>query len=71
MLEIAGVPDLLALDWARIDADLSREEFRGLMVVFRVCVSYDRAGIEKEVKREIGERLGGFQKRGTLCVSCI
>ncbi|KAM5532934.1 hypothetical protein V8D89_013400 [Ganoderma adspersum] len=71
MLEIADVPDLLALDWARIDADLSREEFRGLMVVFRVCVSCGRAGVEKEVRREIGERLGEFQKRGTLCVSCI
>ncbi|KAI1791714.1 hypothetical protein LXA43DRAFT_920061 [Ganoderma leucocontextum] len=71
LLEIADVPDLLALDWARIDADLSREELRGLVVMFRVCVSCERVGIEKEVKREIGERLGGFQRRGTLCVSCI
>ena len=71
MLEIADVPDLLALDWARIDADLCRDEFRGLMVVFRVCVSCGRAGVEKEVRREIEGRLGGFQRRGTLCLSCI
>ena len=68
-LEIASVDDLLALDWARIDRDLSREEFHGLMVMF--YVSCERGGVEKEVKREIAERLGGFQKRGTLCISCI
>ena len=61
--------DLLALDWARIDADLSREEFHGLMVMF--YVSCDQDGMEKEVRREISERLGGFQARGTLCISCI
>ncbi|PIL24520.1 hypothetical protein GSI_14276 [Ganoderma sinense ZZ0214-1] len=75
MLEIADVRDLRALDWARIDAALGREEFRGLVVVFRVCVSCERprAGVEmeKEVRREIGERLGEFRGRGTLCVSCI
>ncbi|TBU35415.1 hypothetical protein BD311DRAFT_1947 [Dichomitus squalens] len=68
-LEIASVDDLLALDWARIDRDLSREEFHGLMVMF--YVSCEREGVEKEVRREISERLGGFQKRGTLCISCI
>ncbi|RDX46993.1 hypothetical protein OH76DRAFT_800938 [Lentinus brumalis] len=68
-LEIASVQDLLALDWARIDADLCREEFRGLMVMF--YVSCDKDGSAKEVRREISERLGGFQARGTLCISCI
>ena len=71
LLEVADLPDLLALDWARIDAALSREEFRGLMVMFRVCVSCDRGEIEKEVKRAIRERLGELRRRGTLCVSCI
>ncbi len=68
-LEIASVQDLLALDWARIDADLCREEFRGLMVMF--YVSCDQDGMAKEVRREISERLGGFQERGKLCISCI
>ncbi|KAI0707953.1 hypothetical protein C8Q76DRAFT_656727 [Earliella scabrosa] len=68
-LEIASVQDLLALDWARIDADLSREEFHGLTVMFYVSCEHD--GMEKEVRREISERLDGLQKRGTLCISCI
>ncbi|KAI0332589.1 hypothetical protein GY45DRAFT_1320789 [Cubamyces sp. BRFM 1775] len=68
-LEIASVQDLLALDWARIDRDLSRAEFHGLMVMF--YVSCEREGIEKDVRREIADRLTGFQQRGTLCISCI
>ncbi len=68
-LEIASVQDLLALDWVRIDTDLGREEFHGLMVMFYVSCEHD--GMEKDVRREISERLDGFQKRGTLCISCI
>ncbi|KAI0636457.1 hypothetical protein C8Q77DRAFT_1050271 [Trametes polyzona] len=68
-LEIASVPDLLALDWARIDRDLSRPEFHGLLVMF--YVSCERDGLEKEVKSEIAARLEGFQQCGTLCISCI
>ncbi|KAI0748638.1 hypothetical protein C8Q80DRAFT_1172914 [Daedaleopsis nitida] len=68
-LEIASVQDLLALEWVRIDSDLSREEFHGLTVMF--YVSCDNDGMEKEVRREIFDRLDGFQKRGTLCISCL
>ncbi|KAH9848854.1 hypothetical protein C2E23DRAFT_878458 [Lenzites betulinus] len=68
-LEIASVADLRALDWPRIDADLARAEFAGLLVMF--YVSCERAGVEAEVKQEIADRLSGFQQRGTLYVSCI
>ncbi|KAI8982881.1 hypothetical protein BD414DRAFT_463930 [Trametes punicea] len=68
-LEIASVQDLLALDWDRIDRDLSRVEFHGLTVMF--YVSCEREGLDKDVRREISGRLAGFQQRGTLWISCI
>ncbi|OJT10938.1 hypothetical protein TRAPUB_12559 [Trametes pubescens] len=68
-LEIASPADLHALDWACIDADLSRAEFHGLHVMF--YVSCERAGMAKEIRAEISSRLNGFQQRGTLCISCI
>ncbi|KAI0823524.1 hypothetical protein BC628DRAFT_1411547 [Trametes gibbosa] len=68
-LEIASAADLRALDWARIDADLARTEFHGLLVMF--YVSCERAGMEKEVRQEIESRLGGFRQRGRLCISCV
>ncbi|OBZ69186.1 hypothetical protein A0H81_10953 [Grifola frondosa] len=68
-LEIASVGDLRALDWARIDAELSRDVFHGLAVLF--YVSCAREAPEKDVRDEITRRLAGFQQRGSLCISCI
>ncbi|CDO70005.1 hypothetical protein BN946_scf184354.g7 [Trametes cinnabarina] len=68
-LEITSVQDLLALDWARIDRDLSRTEFHGMTVMF--YVSCERDGLGKDIRKEIATRLSGFQQRGTLSVSCI
>ena len=68
-LEVARAADLAALDWARVDARLGGEAFRGLGVAF--VVTCDEDGVAEDVKKEIGAQLAGFQERGTLSVSCI
>ncbi|KZT02320.1 uncharacterized protein LAESUDRAFT_685559 [Laetiporus sulphureus 93-53] len=69
--EITTVRDLLSLDWERIDRDLSRQEFKGLLVLFYVSCEDSVATVTKEVQELISGRLGGFRERGTLCVSCV
>ncbi|PCH37694.1 hypothetical protein WOLCODRAFT_95650 [Wolfiporia cocos MD-104 SS10] len=69
--EITSVRDLLSLDWARIDRDLSREEFKGLHVLFYVSCEDAVPQTVKEVQALISDRLEGFRERGTLCVSCV
>ncbi|KAH9950198.1 hypothetical protein B0H21DRAFT_776768 [Amylocystis lapponica] len=67
-LEITSVDDLLALDWVRIDRDLSQGEFTSLAVMFYVgCAD----GVQKEVKRIIAGGLSGFLEKGTLSILCI
>ena len=72
-LETPDVAGLQCLDWARIDAELSKREFHGLTVRFYVnCDSYARGSkIEETIRDEITSRLPGFEHRGTLRVSCI
>ncbi|KAF9817805.1 hypothetical protein IEO21_03147 [Rhodonia placenta] len=71
-LELNTVRDLLSLDWARIDRDLSREEFKGLTVIFYVSCNDTIIGkAVKDVQKGISDCLPGFRERGTLCVSCI
>ncbi|KAI0672680.1 hypothetical protein C8Q78DRAFT_1152127 [Trametes maxima] len=67
-LEVASVHDLLALDWARIDRDLSRAEFHQLEVTFYVSCEHD--GWKECIRTEIASRLAGFQQCGTLYISC-
>ncbi|GBE81687.1 hypothetical protein SCP_0400580 [Sparassis crispa] len=70
-LAITAVRDLLGLDWERIDRELSKEEFAGLMVVFRVSCEDIWGDIREEVRELVTSRLVGFQSKGSLCVSCI
>lgn len=69
--EVAAVRDLLGLDWPRIDRDLSREEFKGLRVMFYVGCPDASTPVAKEVQALISDRLVGFREKGTLCVSCV
>ncbi|KAI0647585.1 hypothetical protein C8Q79DRAFT_636548 [Trametes meyenii] len=68
-LEIASVHDLLALDWARIDHDLSRAEFHQLEVTFYVSCHCEHDGWKEHVRTQIASRLAGFQQRGMLYIS--
>ncbi|KAH9832892.1 uncharacterized protein C8Q71DRAFT_243006 [Rhodofomes roseus] len=69
--EITSVADLLSLDWSRIDHDLSREEYKGLLVYFFVVCQDMTPKVEKEIRNLIADRLHGLCERGTLCVSCV
>ncbi|KAH9928087.1 uncharacterized protein B0H18DRAFT_1001337 [Fomitopsis serialis] len=69
--EITSVADLLSLDWARIDRDVSREEYKGLLVYFFVVCQDMTPKAEKEIRNLIADRLHGLRERGTLCVSCV
>ncbi|KAH8099581.1 hypothetical protein BXZ70DRAFT_942402 [Cristinia sonorae] len=72
-LELPDVPDLQSFDWVRIDQELSREEFRGLMVRFYVNCTERHGGqaLVDQVKQAIEDKLPGFRVRGLLRVSCI
>lgn len=72
-LEVPDVPDLQLLDWVRIDQELARREFEGLVVRFYVNCRYRERGpaLEADVKKEIERRLPGFRTRGILKISCI
>lgn len=72
-LEAPDVRGLHALDWARIDNELSRVEFTGLTVRFYVnCASGIRGdALSTEVRTVIAGFLPGFRFRGNLRVSCI
>lgn len=72
-LETPDAAGLQGLDWASIDAELSKREFSGLTVRFYVnCDLWTRGSkIEDEIRDMIAEQLQGFQNRGTLRVSCI
>ncbi|CCM01561.1 uncharacterized protein FIBRA_03620 [Fibroporia radiculosa] len=70
-LEITSMNDLLSLDWERIDRDLSREEFKGLLVMFHISLEGAGSPIGQDVQDLISDRLAGFRDRGTLCVSCV
>ena len=61
-MELPDVPDLQSFDWARIDRELSKEEFRGLTVRFYVnCTSRGRnTSLVEEVQRAISDRLPAF-----------
>ncbi|KZT69839.1 hypothetical protein DAEQUDRAFT_726152 [Daedalea quercina L-15889] len=69
--EITSVADLLSLDWARIDRDLSREEYKGLAVFFYVVCQDMSQNVEKDIRNLIADRLHGLRERGALCVSCV
>ena len=43
-LEVPDVPDLQLLDWVRIDQELARREFEGLVVRFYVNCRYRERG---------------------------
>ena len=68
-LEVARAADLAALDWARVDALLGGEAFRGLAVAF--VVTCDEDGVAADVRREIAARLPAFRLQGSLSVSCF
>lgn len=72
-LKVPDVPDLRLLDWLRIDQELARREFEGLVVRFYVnCTRRDRGpALEAEVTKEIEARLPGFRERGILRISCL
>ncbi|KIP12287.1 hypothetical protein PHLGIDRAFT_98220 [Phlebiopsis gigantea 11061_1 CR5-6] len=72
-LETPDAAGLQVLDWARIDAELSKREFAGLTLRFYVnCGSCTRGSkTEEAIRAEITTRLPGFENRGTLRVSCI
>lgn len=72
-LETPDANGLAGLDWARIDAELSKREFHGLTVRFYVnCDSWSRGSkLEDEIRNQITQRLPEFKDRGTLRVSCI
>ena len=69
-LETPDAAGLDALDWVRIDQELSRRAFIGLTVRFYVnCKAGD--AVEEIVKKTIEDHLQGFSKSGVLRVSCI
>ncbi|CAL1705659.1 unnamed protein product [Somion occarium] len=72
-LELPDVCDLQSLDWLRIDRELSRREFNGLLLRFYVNCTRRECGssLEGEVRRELESRLPNFLGRGTLRVSCL
>ncbi|KAK7694031.1 hypothetical protein QCA50_003607 [Cerrena zonata] len=72
-LELPEVHDLQSLDWTRINRELSRPEFDGLLLRFYVnCTRRDRSpSLEAEILREVESRLPDFIEQGSLRVSCI
>ena len=72
-LKVPDVSDLQLLDWVRIDQELARREFEGLVVRFYVnCLRRERGStLETEVRKEIEARLPAFRERGILKISCI
>lgn len=72
-LKVPDVPDLQLLDWVRIDRELARREFEGLVVRFYVnCLKRERGpALEMAVRKEIEFRLPEFRERGILRISCI
>lgn len=72
-LETPDARGLHALDWARIDKELSRVEFTGLTVRFYVNCALGGRGdaLTEEVAGAINAFLPGFKNRGNLRVSCI
>ena len=67
--EISSVADLQTLDWARIDRDLSREEYKGLQVFFFVVCEDATPNSQKEIRGLIAGKLQSLCERGTLCVA--
>lgn len=72
-LELGDAQELQSLDWERIDRELSRQEFNGLLLRFYVnCTRRDRSpALEAEILKEVESRLPGFMERGNLRVSCL
>ena len=72
-LETPDCGALHALDWERIDKELSRIEFTGLTVRFYVNCLSDAGGdtAPDEIGKTIANFLPGFRNRGQLRVSCI
>ena len=69
-LDTPDVAGLDALDWTRIDQELSRRAFTGLTVRFYVSCKEGNA-VASKVRKEIKGRLPGFAQRGVLRVNCI
>ena len=69
-LETPDVCGLDALDWVRIDQELSRRAFTGLTVRFYVSCGTGDA-VEDEVRQTIEGHLPGFAHRGVLRVNCL
>ena len=67
--EISSVADLQSLDWARIDEDLSGEEYKGLQLFFLVICEDTAPNVQKEIRGLIANKLHCVRERGTLCVS--
>jgi hypothetical protein len=71
-LETPDIQGLHGIDWARVDTELSKQEFTGLTVRFYVnCDASRGSQFEEQVRDQITERLPSFKNRGTLRVSCI
>lgn len=69
--EITSLADLNSLDWARIDRDLAREEYKGLQVLFYVVCHDMEPSVKKKISGLVAERLHSLHERGTLCVACV
>lgn len=69
-LETPDTEGLSALDWVRIDQELSRRAFIGLTVRFYVD-NKDGDTNEEKIRQTIEARLPGFAQRGVLRVNCI
>ena len=61
------------VDWARIDAELSKREFSDLTLQFYInCDTCTRGSeMDEEIRDLIIDHLPGFKGRGTVRVSCI
>lgn len=72
-LELPDVRDLRLLDWIRINRELSRREFSGLLLRFYVnCTRRDRSpALEAEILQEVEAFLPDFVEQGVLRISCI
>lgn len=72
-LELPEVHDLQSLDWTRINRELSRREFDGLLLRFYVnCTRRNRSSsLEAEILKVVESKLPDFMEQGTLRVSCI
>lgn len=70
-LDITSLADLNRIEWEKIDEELSRDEFRGVLVKFYVgCPTFTKVDVAK-VKEGVKGKLPRFLEKGCLEISVI